>query len=252
VTCRDAERLIDTFFDGELDGRLMREAALHVTRCRRCEGEIQDRERIHDVLKSAVDADVAGVDLAAIWAGIEPAIDREVRARKVIPWRLAAASVRGALFGRRAEEPDAGVGSWLAPRVAGFAVLAASLVLAVSLATREGSSPTTDPGSPVGSGERVASDTALPRPELVASAPAKPAAPARLTQASTSLAAAGAAGAAGAMMRPVAARSRRHGGQVRIESVDSRAGAMAMWSVPANDTAVIWLGDADPRLRPAR
>jgi hypothetical protein len=51
------------------------------------------------------------------------------------------------------------------------------------------------------------------------------------------------------MIRPVAARSRRRGGQVQIESVDSRAGAMAMWSVPASDTAVIWLGDADPRAR---
>ena len=42
------------------------------------------------------------------------------------------------------------------------------------------------------------------------------------------------------------------GGQVQIESVDSRAGAMAMWSVPANDTAVIWVGNADPRLRQPR
>jgi len=249
VICRDAERLIDTFFDGELDGRLMREAALHVTRCRRCEGEIQDRERVHDLLKSAVDDDVAGIDLSSIWSGIEPAIDRERRGRKVLSWRLAAASARlgGVLWGSRGargdydtgdrEEPS---GRWIAPQLAGWAVLAASLVLAVSLATREGSSPR--PAGMVGARDRVAASAPV-RNEVTASA--------MPTQPTMRMARVGGP-ADDSMVRPVAARTRRRGGQVQIESVDSRAGAMAMWSVPANDTAVIWVGNADPRLRQPR
>ena len=258
MTCRDTERLIDTFFDGELDGRLMREAALHVTRCRRCEGEIQDRERVHDLLKSAVDDEAAGIDLSSIWSGIEPAIDRERRGRKVLSWRLAAASARlgGVLWGGRAARDDWGgraarddydtgdrdepSGRWIAPQIAGWAVLAASLVLAVSLATREGSS--TSPAGTVGARDRVAASAPV-RNEVTASA--------MPTQPTMRMARVGGP-ADDSMVRPVAARSRRRGGQVQIESVDSRAGAMAMWSVPANDTAVIWVGNADPRLRQPR
>ena len=267
MICRDAERLIDTFFDGELDGRLMREAALHVTRCRRCEGEIQDRERVHDLLKSAVDDEVTGIDLSSIWSGIEPAIDRERRGRKVLSWRLAAASARlgGVLWGGRAArgdwsgraarddwggrgargdydtgDRDERSGRWIAPQLAGWAVLAASLVLAVSLATREGSSPR--PAGTGGARDRVAASAPV-RNEVTASA--------MPTQPTMRMARVGGP-ADDSMVRPVAARTRRRGGQVQIESVDSRAGAMAMWSVPANDTAVIWVGNADPRLRQPR
>ena len=65
LNCRDTERVIDTFFDGELEGRSMRDAAMHITRCKRCEAELQDREQIHDLFSRASDEDVDGIDLGA-------------------------------------------------------------------------------------------------------------------------------------------------------------------------------------------
>ena len=256
MNCRDAERLIDTFFDGELDGRLMREAALHVTRCRRCESEIQDRERLHDLLRGSVEQEMAGIDLEAIWKGVEPAIESARPARPILSWRLAAASTRAAGFlrgarmsreaGSRGGTPSRRQAFWSAGAVA----VAASLALAVSVALRQEEQATQGsvavaPGASQDAGVRVAA--APIRPPSAAAARSGP--PAKRTQVLTAGLAAGGSGAG--MVRPVASRSPRRGGQVQIESVDSRAGAMAMWSVPASDTAVIWVGTAEPRARPS-
>lgn len=246
MTCREAERLIDTFFDGELEGRLMREAALHVTRCRRCESEIQDRELVHDLLRSSVEEDVARIDMSAIWKGIEPAIaGGERRGKNVIAFRLAAASTRvgNVLWGDRSEhaiddemDADSRTSRWLSPRAASIAVLAASVALAVSLGLRE--APLEEQTAARPSNTRVASaEQAAPaRPSSVGGAPSQ-----------SAVRVAAASGPSNPLVRQVSTRSMRRGGQVQIESVDSRAGAMAMWSVPTNDTAVIWLGAGDPR-----
>ncbi len=253
MTCREAERLIDTFFDGELEGRLMREAALHVTRCRRCETEIQDRELVHDLLKSSVEDEMAGIDLSAIWKGVEPAIvgGGERRGRNVIAFRLAAASTRvgNVFWGERSDahtiddemdgESGASRSGWLSPRTASIAVLAASVALAISLGLRE------SPPEEQTAARPDTRDTRLASADPVA--PAARPAPASGIPSEGTVRVAAPSGPPSSLVRPVAARAMRRAGQVQIESVDSRAGAMAMWSVPTNDTAVIWLGAADPR-----
>jgi hypothetical protein len=250
VTCREAERLIDTFFDGELEGRLMREAALHVTRCRRCETEIQDRELVHDLLKSSVEEEIAAIDLSAIWRGIEPSITvagGERRGRNVIAFRLAAASTRvgNVLWGDRSEaeamdDHGAERSSWLSARTASIAVLAASVALAVSLGLRESPLEEQTAARPDLRTTRIATNDAAPAARPVS-------APVNAAPSSGTVRVAASTGPSNALVRPVSARAERRGGQVQIESVDSRAGAMAMWSVPTNDTAVIWLGANDPR-----
>lgn len=236
MNCRDAERLIDTFFDGELDGRLMRQAALHVTRCRRCESEVQDRERIHDVLHGSVEAEIADLDLSAIWRGVEAALDRDPPARSVAPWRLAAASVGAGNLLRRRRAPGGGsVPERTGLRATGMIALAASLALAVTLAFQQ-----QEPDSP--GGESVAQGSPTDGAIRLATAPQR-----RAPVVRGPVLAAGLGGSS--LVRPVASRSPRRGGQVQIESVDSRAGAMAMWSVPASDTAVIWVGASEPRTR---
>lgn len=250
MNCRDAGRLIDTFFDGELDGHLMREAALHVTRCRHCESEIRDRERLHDLLRLSVEREMAGIDLEAIWKGIEPAIESIQPSRPVLSWRIAAASTRaaGLLRGARLSREGGSRGGSLAQRrafrSAGTIAVAASLALAVSIALRQEEPATQEraalgPGVLQNAGARMAAAPAHP-PSI---APRRSDLPDERARVLT-------AGLTGSeMVRPVASRSPRRGGQVQIESVDSRAGAMAMWSVPASDTAVIWVGTAKPRAR---
>ena len=41
MTCREVEKLLDLFLDGELEARAMRAVALHVTRCAACEALLQ-------------------------------------------------------------------------------------------------------------------------------------------------------------------------------------------------------------------
>ncbi len=224
MTCRDAERLIDTFFDGELDGRLMREAALHVTRCARCERELSDREQVHDLLVDAIDEEIDTVDLGRVWRGVEAGIaPLPVEAER--SWlRLAAGSARlsgilvgrGASSGRRAArvgsvDIDATLdpaGEWLAPQaplgarswpLAGAVAIAASLLVTVLL-LRGGD----------------------PREEQIAAQPAAGPAPVQLA---------------------ARAEGQAAPGRVQVESVDYPGGSLAMWSEPETDTTVIWLDD---------
>lgn len=99
MNCRQAERLLDTFFDGELDGRLMRDAALHVTKCQSCERELQAKEGVKTLLADTVRADVDTVDLGCVWTGIEAGIGREPTADGAIEG--ASHDVRRHLFGKR-------------------------------------------------------------------------------------------------------------------------------------------------------
>lgn len=77
MNCRETERLLDTFFDGELDGRLMRDAALHITRCPSCEKELQAKETVRVALAGTIQHEVESVDLTSLWAGVEGAIQGE-------------------------------------------------------------------------------------------------------------------------------------------------------------------------------
>ncbi|MDG2303051.1 MAG: zf-HC2 domain-containing protein [Candidatus Binatia bacterium] len=77
MNCRETERLLDTFFDGELDGRLMRDAALHITRCPSCEQGLQAKEAVRSALAATIQHEVESADLSPIWAGVEGAIQGE-------------------------------------------------------------------------------------------------------------------------------------------------------------------------------
>lgn len=143
MNCRDAARLIDYFFDGELDGRVMRDAALHITRCASCESELHDRERVQGLLAESIHRELDQMDLSVIWT----AVDRELalaptdrnRARFATAevagaeswsadeeWNGAGIAATPGAFGRRWSR----VGSSLT--VAGLA-LAASILVAVMM-----------------------------------------------------------------------------------------------------------------------
>ena len=100
MNCREAERLIDTFYDGELDGRSMRDAAMHITRCKRCEAELAQRERVQELLSRTIEHEIADIDLSQIWAAVEPTLEQAGGRSGGL--RVAAASTRvgGLLLGR--------------------------------------------------------------------------------------------------------------------------------------------------------
>jgi hypothetical protein len=260
LNCRDAERLLDTFFDGELDGRLMREAALHVTRCKRCEAEIADRERLQDLLVAAVEGEIAAVDPARIWDGVEAAIGERVvdlprrrgvaaRAESVGWLRLAATSTRASGFlvrGRRSAAADDRAfedaldpaGEWLVRETPatrrhswsmGVATaLAASLAAAVYFGLGDGGAPDGKFAGVATPPTEAAAMRAAEHAVAVAPSQGAPvAAPGTLDRGATAVASAG---------------------QVQVESVDYSGRSLAMWTEPETDTTVIWVEEDDPSL----
>jgi len=247
VNCREAERLIDTFYDGELDGRSMRDAAMHITRCKGCEAALAQRERVQELLAAAIDHEIADIDLSRIWAAVAPTI--EPVAPRSTGLRVAAASSRfgGLLLGRKdVTAADDGVfdpGTWEEPAaggrpawrwtLAGGVALAASVLLAVTLVPESGESPR--------EGWRVAAESSVTAGGAKGSSregsPATVVAqrPPVLTGNSFDVARTGVA-------RGMRSASNK---QVQVESVNFPRSAVSMWSEPASDTTVIWIDDEE-------
>jgi hypothetical protein len=70
MTCREAEKLLDLFLDGELESRAMRTVALHVTRCASCEAALQRQERLQDAIGETYAEALAEVDFSTFWPGV--------------------------------------------------------------------------------------------------------------------------------------------------------------------------------------
>jgi anti-sigma factor RsiW len=76
MTCRDVEKQMGLFLDGELDGRAMRAVALHTTRCLGCEAALQRFERVQDLVADTFADAVGDVDFASFWPGVEARAQR--------------------------------------------------------------------------------------------------------------------------------------------------------------------------------
>jgi anti-sigma factor RsiW len=74
-SCQDFRKRMDLFLDGEVDGRTMRELALHIARCPSCEDELRQAEQLQDAFAVAVRAEAERVDVASLWRSIESALD---------------------------------------------------------------------------------------------------------------------------------------------------------------------------------
>ncbi len=266
MNCQETARVLDAFFDGELDGRLMRDAALHVTRCAACEQEFVARERIHDLLSAAVGREIAGVEPDAVWRGVERALEAEGgRAGSRLRRWSTLREGRRTTSARAARSASRLAG---APAMAG-AALAAAVVLVVvfvggapqgerGVVARRGAVEVagTSPGEKGAPVEPLASRVpAAPYRGRLVGAPAAPSDVARDVFAlagaeERARAASLASPRPSPLLRSVAAERPRR--QVEIESLDSRTRATAMWSAPASDTAVIWIGESAPALRGGR
>lgn len=114
MNCREARSLLPLFLDGELDGRQLRNVALHSTRCTACEQELQQLERLQDLVVGYVNAETEKVDLGGVWSAVEARI-----ATVPVPWWSRA----------RAWWEAREIGWWPAPAAAfGMAALAAVFV----------------------------------------------------------------------------------------------------------------------------
>jgi anti-sigma factor RsiW len=238
MNCRDAETLLDGFFDGELDDEKMREAAVHVARCGSCDAAIAERERVQGALRATVADDIEGLDLERIWRGVEAAMaeDARVGSQPAVWWRPARAA--GRVPGRRpAHAPGLAreasrldpEGEWLHRTRGGGRAMAWSVGAAGALAAGLLAFLVARGKARV----EVAVDRAVPATTTVATAPV--AAPAPVDQ------------FAAAPTLPT-----RNSGRIAVDSVDFEGHSLAMWSEPETDTTVIWIDEDEPSVTGVR
>lgn len=121
MTCRDIERMLDRFLDGELEARAMRTVALHVTRCEPCEAALQQQERLQDVVVETFADAVAEVEFTRFWPGVASRIG-PIRAR----WWS-----RPGMFGDAMLRPLVAAGAVAVAAVVAFVVWRGGLASAV-------------------------------------------------------------------------------------------------------------------------
>lgn len=243
MNCREAERLIDTFYDGELDGRSMRDAAMHITRCKRCEAELAQRERLQTLLGGTIEHEIADVDLSSIWAAVEPTLEQAGSRSSALRVAAASSRVGGFLLGRKhvadANDDTFDPGTWEEPvprthrawrwSVAGGVALAASVLLAITLAPQLTQSPdaVTAKSAPAGVAATEVARASSPATTVAQRASSAPE-PFEVARAGI-----------GRAVRPASNK------QVQVESVNFPRSAVSMWSEPASDTTVIWIDDEE-------
>ena len=115
LSCQEVQKRFDVFLDGETDGRMMRDLALHLTQCASCESELRLYERTHAAFVRFIEREVDRVDVARLWQGIQSGLS----------------TVPVSRFARLGERVRDRVGSpWLAPAFAAAASFAAVVTIA--------------------------------------------------------------------------------------------------------------------------
>lgn len=129
MTCADAEPLLDRFLDRDLEPADLVAVARHTASCPDCDRELRTLAAVGQSLATVIAAEVATVDLGAVW----PAVDA----------RIAGSQARRKAFQRR-----------VVPLVAGGFAVAASLLATM----RPANTPV------AGRGDRTASVQRIPAP----------------------------------------------------------------------------------------
>jgi anti-sigma factor RsiW len=97
MTCREVQKLLDLFVDGELEARTMRAVALHVTRCPVCEALLRGLERLQELVSDAISDAVADVDFSRFWPTIAARAETVQRSWRGLGGRLRAVTRRPTL-----------------------------------------------------------------------------------------------------------------------------------------------------------
>jgi hypothetical protein len=127
LACQEVQKRFDVFLDGETDGRTMRDLALHVTQCASCEADLRLYERTHAAFVAFIEREVDRIDVAKLWARIEPGL----------------AAVRMSRVANLAERWRTRSGNrWLAPGLAAAASFAAVVTIAGLRGTTDEPAPT--------------------------------------------------------------------------------------------------------------
>lgn len=71
TACAHAQRLIPLLYDGELDGLLRREMNDHVVSCTTCTHILTMLDRGQELLRQAIDEQVADINFSRFWEGVE-------------------------------------------------------------------------------------------------------------------------------------------------------------------------------------
>jgi len=81
LSCQEVQKRFDVFLDGETEGRVMRDLALHVAQCPNCEADLRLHERCHGAFVGFLEREVDKIDVARLWARIEPELAAPAGAR---------------------------------------------------------------------------------------------------------------------------------------------------------------------------
>jgi len=233
-----------------------------ITRCKRCESDLNERERIQKLLSSAIEGEIRDIDLSRIWAAVEPTLEhatpRGLPSLRRLGWagetpRLAATSSRigGLLLGRTSIDPirtatsirrsgrhppsavDAPaavvVGRRCGARRIGAARVRAGAARHVRPADRRQVQAGLARRRAPGRFERGSRARRIHRRSWPSAPRSSAASAVAIRLASTDLS------------RPARAANK----QVQVESVNFPRSSVAMWSEPATDTTVIWIEDEE-------
>ncbi len=88
ITCREIEGVLPLFFDGELDVQQTRAVALHIGRCRTCEGELDKLGKLQEAISSAVRERTSQTLTGSIWEDVKKRLPppRRTLAERIGDW----------------------------------------------------------------------------------------------------------------------------------------------------------------------
>jgi len=74
INCKKTQKLLDSYHDRQLHGRMFDEVSEHLRQCENCSGELEKLECISRALKEHYGGVLGGEDLSPVWANVDEAI----------------------------------------------------------------------------------------------------------------------------------------------------------------------------------
>jgi hypothetical protein len=75
TNCQDFARRFDGFLDGEMDPHSLRAMALHASHCPGCGRNLEDAEKLQELILNAVEGEVEQLDTSTLWAKVEARLE---------------------------------------------------------------------------------------------------------------------------------------------------------------------------------
>lgn len=74
INCKKTQKLLDSYHDRQLHGKMFDEVSEHLRQCENCSGELEKLECIGRMLKEHYSGVLGGEDLSPVWARVDEAM----------------------------------------------------------------------------------------------------------------------------------------------------------------------------------